>query len=244
MTEIGPENCAQSTGPTYLGPVDLLALAAWCGLAAGELEVAARVVPRAVDSTNRLYMMTRHFVWLVPLVNLTVFLLLGTLAILMFQFWPRRLRWLSPRLIIAAALLPVLTTAGRRIYIEAWLLVAVGVAVCVVPVLERRPAHWRRWLLRTAPILLGIVLIQGGWIAIGDQIKQWREKSRSLPPTGSPNVLLIVLDTVRADHLGLYGYSRPTTTTLDRLAKNGIRFDQARATRAVDARITCKYVHW
>ena len=51
-----------------------------------------------------------------------------------------------------------------------------------------------------------------------------------MPPAGSPNVLFIVLDTVRADHLSLYGYPRPTTPTLERLAKNGIRFDRARAT--------------
>jgi arylsulfatase A-like enzyme len=41
---------------------------------------------------------------------------------------------------------------------------------------------------------------------------------------------LIVLDTVRADRLSLYGYPRPTSRTLERLAKRGIRFDEARAT--------------
>src|SRR5262249_51517991 len=36
-----------------------------------------------------------------------------------------------------------------------------------------------------------------------------------------PNVLLISLDTTRADHLGCYGYTRPTTPNLDRLAARG-----------------------
>ena len=63
-----------------------------------------------------------------------------------------------------------------------------------------------------------------------DWLKQRRETSRALPPTGSPNVLFIVLDTVRSDRLSLYGYRRPTTPNLERLAKNGIRFDRARAT--------------
>jgi arylsulfatase A-like enzyme len=35
---------------------------------------------------------------------------------------------------------------------------------------------------------------------------------------GQPNVILITLDTVRADHLSSYGYSRQTTPNLDRLA--------------------------
>ena len=56
------------------GPVDVLVLSAWCGLAAGELEVVARIVHRAFNSTHRLYLMTRHFVWLVPLINLALFL--------------------------------------------------------------------------------------------------------------------------------------------------------------------------
>ena len=43
-------------------------------------------------------------------------------------------------------------------------------------------------------------------------------------------MLFIVLDTVRADRLSLYGYHRATTPTLERLAKRGIRFDAARAT--------------
>ncbi len=42
-----------------------------------------------------------------------------------------------------------------------------------------------------------------------------------------PNVLFIVWDTVRADHLSLYGYHRPTTPTLDRLAQTAMVFEQA-----------------
>ena len=71
-----------------LGPVDVLVLAAWCGLAAGELEVAARIVNRALSSTQRLYLMTRHFVWLVPLINLVLFLGVGVLLALATRRWP------------------------------------------------------------------------------------------------------------------------------------------------------------
>ena len=56
-----------------------------------------------------------------------------------------------------------------------------------------------------------------------------RESARPLPPPGSPNVLLIVMDTVAAGHLGMHGYSRATSTTLTELADRGIRFDSARA---------------
>ncbi len=45
-----------------------------------------------------------------------------------------------------------------------------------------------------------------------------------------PNILLIVMDTVRADHLSCYGYERPTTPHLDRLAEEGVRYANAIST--------------
>ena len=101
----------------------------------------------------------------------------------------------------------MLTVAVRTVYLEAWLLVAMGLAFRIAPVLERHPARWRRRLLSSVPVLLGLVVLQAGWIFGGDWIKQSREDGRPLPPADSPNVLLIVLDTVRADHLSLYGVS-------------------------------------
>jgi arylsulfatase len=39
-------------------------------------------------------------------------------------------------------------------------------------------------------------------------------------------VLLVVADALRADHLGCYGYGRPTTPILDAVAKRGARFER------------------
>ncbi len=50
--------------------------------------------------------------------------------------------------------------------------------------------------------------------------------ARQLPPT-RPNLLLITIDTLRADRLGAYGYTPATTPHLDRLAAEGIRFTDA-----------------
>ena len=44
---------------------------------------------------------------------------------------------------------------------------------------------------------------------------------------GRPNVLLITIDTLRADRLGCYGAERPTSPNLDRLAREGLVFDRA-----------------
>ncbi|MBK7878795.1 MAG: sulfatase [Planctomycetes bacterium] len=40
-----------------------------------------------------------------------------------------------------------------------------------------------------------------------------------------PNVIVIVVDTLRADRLGCYGYPRPITPEIDELAKEGLRFE-------------------
>ena len=49
----------------------------------------------------------------------------------------------------------------------------------------------------------------------------------SSTPATRPNVLLITLDTTRADRIGSYGYRGASTPHLDRLAAAGVRFDRA-----------------
>jgi arylsulfatase A-like enzyme len=43
----------------------------------------------------------------------------------------------------------------------------------------------------------------------------------------APNIVLIVLDTARADHLSSYGYFRKTTPNIDYLAQRGVLFENA-----------------
>ena len=52
----------------------------------------------------------------------------------------------------------------------------------------------------------------------------------SADPASGPSFLVVVLDTVRADHTSTYGYGRATTPALDRLAGRGTRFERAYST--------------
>ncbi len=45
--------------------------------------------------------------------------------------------------------------------------------------------------------------------------------------SSTPDIIFIVLDTHRADRLGLYGYDRPISPNLDRFAAQGVVFEQA-----------------
>lgn len=60
-----------------------------------------------------------------------------------------------------------------------------------------------------------------------------RSEQSEPAPTNRLNVLLITLDTTRADRLGCYGYEKTTSANLDRLAAEGTLFTQAIAQAAV-----------
>jgi arylsulfatase A-like enzyme len=47
------------------------------------------------------------------------------------------------------------------------------------------------------------------------------------PRDERPNIVLVSIDTLRPDHLGSYGYARDTSPTLDRLASQGVLFQEA-----------------
>ena len=85
-----------------------------------------------------------------------------------------------------------------------------------------------RWQKRSLPVLLALAL----WCLFGFPIKQQRHENRDLArlpgaAPGARNVLVIVVDTLRADHLSTYGYSRPTSPHLTKLAAQGALFTNA-----------------
>ena len=203
-------------------------LSASCGLLAGLIEVGTIVVRKTGFDDNHLYDMSRHFVWLIPVTNLGIFTALAILGWVLNWAWPRRGRWLFTRGLCAITLLPAFLIAFPRVYSVAWLVVTLGMAMRLVPILESYPRRFQ-WAVQVGSLLaVGILLYLGGSIWVNDQIKRSRESARPMPPPGSPNILLIILDTVAAGHLSLYGYERPTSTTLIELSERGIRFDSAR----------------
>ena len=55
---------------------------------------------------------------------------------------------------------------------------------------------------------------------------------RSIPKgdTSQPDIILVSIDTLRADHVSSYGYERKTTPFIDELASKGMRFSHAWST--------------
>src|SRR6185436_11533110 len=65
--------------------------------------------------------------------------------------------------------------------------------------------------------------------AIGVVLLATAASSGRTPPGSAerPNIILITLDTTRADRLGCYGRAGAGTPNLDRLAASGVRFEDA-----------------
>ena len=59
------------------------------------------------------------------------------------------------------------------------------------------------------------------------RVREFSQVSALPAPPKSPNVLIIIVDTLRADHLSPYGYSRDTSPYLTNLAQQGVLFDNA-----------------
>jgi arylsulfatase A-like enzyme len=78
-------------------------------------------------------------------------------------------------------------------------------------------------------IVLAALIVIVGLAFVLSRIPGLRRSLRGpAPPAGPPlSLLLITLDTTRADRLGCYGYARARTRHLDQLAAEGVRFEWA-----------------
>ncbi|MEP7000344.1 MAG: sulfatase [bacterium] len=125
----------------------------------------------------------------------------------------------------AAAYAIVLTLP--RWYAAAQLLLAVGVAVRITTIADSS-SRTMGVARRTLATLLALFVLAGAGLGAW-HITNERRALAALPPAkpGARNVLLIIWDTVRASELSLYGFARPTSPSLERLAANGVTFDWA-----------------
>jgi hypothetical protein len=144
------------------------------------MEVATRVLCRSIDSSQRLYLMSHDFIWLSPLANLAFCMAIGVVLAVAVKLAPRAAGWFGPRSLCACLILPVLIAAGPRIYTSAWLLVSLGVAVCLVPIFGRHQSALLRWLPRSFPMMMSLVLVLAGFVFGDSGLKRARESSRPL----------------------------------------------------------------
>jgi len=106
--------------------------------------------------------------------------------------------------------------------------IAIGCAAYAGAVLLAATGQWRfgtRSPFRWAAGALAVVLV--ATFALNQSVPTAAAAATAFQPGNRPNVILITLDTVRADHLSLYGYARPTTPNLEQLARESVVYSEA-----------------
>jgi arylsulfatase A-like enzyme len=208
----------------------LLLISIWFGIVAGFGEGFGLLLFQRINWRQwaRVMHVSKEILWISPLVDLCFFLLIGIAVAVIASIFRR-----IPATRVLVAILVFLTAYDwlmltGHFYRVAALLFGLGVAVGFSRWFSKHEASalniWRRsvfWL--AAALAVMIIAIQGG-----KSISESRAVS-NLPAAvpGSPNVLVIVVDTLRADHLSSYGYVRQTTPNLDNLARGGVLFENA-----------------
>lgn len=204
-------------------------MALWGGLAYGLVEATEAgllsLVPGALSwRTGN----AAPIFWVAPLVYAVAFGLIGAVFALLARAWPRP-SWdqiLFATLVFTGAWLAA-SLQGQLLSPVASVVLALGFAVALTRHYRAHTAAWQHVIRRTLTPLAALVLVLmagvTGWGILRERLATGRlpEQARG------PNVLLIVLDTQRADHMSLYGYGRPTTPELDRFARQGTVFDRA-----------------
>jgi arylsulfatase A-like enzyme len=205
--------------------------AAWFGLVTGLLEGTGFLAFQKLDWLNwdmALMTIAHEIVWISALFDLLLFGVLGLALATLARLCPKLPVTRQAVFLFAfLSFLDWLSLTGR-IRTRPVLLLAAGLAVALGRWFHKHEAtalrFWRRslpWVAATA--VLALVGIEGGlWL-------QERSAIAQLPalPTGSPNILVIVVDTLRADHLSCYGYARSTSQNLDYVARQGVLFESA-----------------
>lgn len=224
----GGSPSVSTAAPVGGGRWDLFGTTLCLGLAFGFLELGLLSL-RVWLQDHGFYLRSPHFVWMVPTSVLILFAAMGAVVVpLAGRFGAGGRRFVLAACVFLGVLGQFMLIRGLNSV--ACALLAGGVAHRGSSWLAGRPEGLRRWVRRAGPALAALLIAVVGLSFLRDARASVYRRGDGAVATGKiPNVLLIVLDTVRADRLSLYGHFRETTPNLKRLADRGVRFNQARA---------------
>jgi arylsulfatase A-like enzyme len=208
---------------------EILLLAVWVGLAAGFLDVTFLVTKKRLIE-NDFIRVGADFPWVIPIAVATLVLLPGLVLALRARL--RRGRASLGRAVWLLSIVGFLDVSAKLpLDFVSSVLLSAGLAVQTARLVNRRRHAFLRFARLTTPLLAAAVLA----LALATSgARAWSEHravaALAPPPSGAPNVLLIVWDTVRAQNLSLYGHVRHTTPNLQQLAARGVWFRHAFST--------------
>jgi arylsulfatase A-like enzyme len=197
-------------------------------LAFGFSEVLAMVFMR--HGLDRLLWLTDDLGWMIPLSYMILFAGPTVLFSIVATRWPAFAHRATVGLLGFAGFFSLVFLIPW-LHIIAIVILAAGLAVAVTRWSTDHRDRFMRVAIPATAVLAVLVLGLAVWRTVGERMTE-RRAIANLPEAtrGAPNVLMIILDTVRASRMGLYGYPRETSPNLNALAQRAITFDWAVAT--------------
>ncbi|MCC6316273.1 MAG: sulfatase [Gemmatimonadaceae bacterium] len=205
-----------------------VAIAAAAGVGTGVVQALVGLWRQGIG--HAFIWLSRDHVWMTPLGTMLVFMA-GALPVLLVEaVLPRRDARLAAFVFGTAAVFS-LALLIPGLHQLAGLLVAMGAGARAAAWIGRDPARRRSTVYRSAAVLGACAIAVAAWRDVSAHRSERRQVA-SLPAAaeGAPNVLVIILDTVRAASMSFLGYPRPTTPALAALGAQGAVFEQAWST--------------
>jgi arylsulfatase A-like enzyme len=208
---------------------DLAALTLAAGLAAGYLDRLSLQL-RAITAEPLLFV-GRHSWWTGPVATVLFFGAamagLGLAAVLARR---RERLWAAATWVFGFLAAFAALYSYPQIQRLVSLLLSAAVAT-VLTRLNRTPTPARRRQTRWTAVILCLTTLGIAATSLArDALRERRLNQAAAGTPATPNVLFLVLDTVRAISLSLYGYHRETTPELSRWAAKGVVFTRAYST--------------
>jgi len=193
----------------------------WFGTAAGIAERAAyKIAPGYLGPVE---------LWYSALLDLVVFTGLGLIAVVISRF-ARKVRASTVAVALCSILLALDCVTILVPPYHKLLSLSAGVVFGGLLAFPLVRFELGKSCLAPASLIVGMIYA-AGYLAVlpaGQVIRDHRQLAMADGTASArPNVIVIVVDALRADHLSAYGYSRPTSPNLDRLAAQGVLFEKA-----------------
>ncbi len=174
---------------------------------------------------------SREFAWLSPIGHLMLFLPLAGVLLVVAKVFPRLVTLGVATTIFATLAIFSVFLLYPHLHPLAELALAIGLATRLGVVIGANRAVWMP-RVRMTTIAFAVLLATAGVItgAARRVREQWTLARLPQAAADAPNVVLLIMDTVRASELSAYGFARPTSPELERLAADGVLFERAIST--------------
>jgi len=216
------------SAPEFDSPTAILRCALWFAVLLGIGQALFATIARLA---GHLILISPDVIWMAPMANAVVF----GFAAIGVRLITRRLDRTRANG-VALTVLVLLSLLGpflmvHRLWPLATLTLSCGLAIQAGRMLRERIELLDALIRRTLPWLISLCIALGLVLHLSNNgLERRAEASLPLVAPNAPNVILIVLDTVRAQNLSLYGYQRRTSPHLDEFARNGAVFEHALST--------------